>query len=120
MDFKTACRKSLASVAYYATLPEGLFLWKVETDTARSPTRKKTPFLNWNQQMAGVKGKSGGSRANSGVSGPGAGRKPKSGVPKSANGVVSELEIESRRLVGNVKTPARRLAFFVAGRQRAV
>lgn len=46
--------------------------------------------------MAGVKGKSGGARANSGGVRPGAGRKPKQPPPESANRVSVELEPQPR------------------------
>lgn len=64
---------------------------------AHPPTHGKIPLRKGNQQMAGVKGKSGGPRKNAGGARPGAGRKPKQPVPvpakKSANTKVSAVKV---------------------------
>lgn len=66
---------------------------------------RKVPFLNWNQQMAGVKGRSGGARPNSGGKRPGAGRKPKTAAAKSANrvGPQKSTELEAQPHGGALK-----------------
>jgi phage terminase small subunit len=56
--------------------------------------QNKFPFSTWNQQMAGVKGKSGGPRKNAGGARPGAGRKPKAKAGKSANGAGPQATVE--------------------------
>jgi phage terminase small subunit len=63
------------------------------------------PFSNRNQQMAGVKGKSGGPRKNAGGARPGAGRKPKAKAGQSANsaGPRATVELEAQPHGGALK-----------------
>jgi hypothetical protein len=74
------------------------------SETDRSRTQGLNPPFNGNQQMAGVKGKSGGPRKNAGGARPGAGRPPKKPQPPApVDGSKDMLELLQDIALGRVE-----------------